>query len=32
VLLRLPTSVSEVQECMAQGAVPVGGATLVWAT
>ncbi|MFD9459443.1 FAD binding domain-containing protein [Streptomyces sp. NPDC060027] len=31
-LLRLPTSVSEAQECMAQGAVPIGGATLVWAT
>ncbi|MFB6550542.1 FAD binding domain-containing protein [Streptomyces sp. NPDC056405] len=31
-LLRLPTSVSEAQECMAEGAVPVGGATLVWAT
>ncbi|AQS65917.1 FAD binding domain-containing protein [Streptomyces pactum] len=30
-LLRLPTSVSEAQECMAEGAVPVGGATLVWA-
>lgn len=30
-LLRLPTSVSEAQEYMAQGAVPVGGATLVWA-
>ncbi|MEU1269383.1 FAD binding domain-containing protein [Streptomyces sp. NPDC005799] len=30
-LLRLPESVSEAQECMAQGAVPVGGATLVWA-
>jgi CO/xanthine dehydrogenase FAD-binding subunit len=32
VLLRLPTSVSEAQECLAAGAVPVGGATLVWAT
>jgi CO/xanthine dehydrogenase FAD-binding subunit len=32
VLLRLPTSVSEAQECMAEGAVPIGGATLVWAT
>jgi CO/xanthine dehydrogenase FAD-binding subunit len=32
VLLRLPTSVSEAQECLAEGAVPVGGATLVWAT
>jgi CO/xanthine dehydrogenase FAD-binding subunit len=31
VLLRLPESVSEAQECMAEGAVPVGGATLVWA-
>lgn len=31
-LLRLPTSVSEAQEYMAQGAVPIGGATLVWAT
>ncbi|MFH9938225.1 FAD binding domain-containing protein [Streptomyces murinus] len=31
-LLRLPTSVSEAQECLAEGAVPVGGATLVWAT
>jgi CO/xanthine dehydrogenase FAD-binding subunit len=31
VLLRLPESVSEAQECVAQGAVPVGGATLVWA-
>ncbi|GAA4790018.1 FAD binding domain-containing protein [Streptomyces ziwulingensis] len=30
-LLRLPTSVSEAQEYLAQGAVPVGGATLVWA-
>ncbi|MEU5595221.1 FAD binding domain-containing protein [Streptomyces sp. NPDC020298] len=30
-LLRLPTSVSEAQECLAEGAVPVGGATLVWA-
>ncbi|MGV9280089.1 FAD binding domain-containing protein [Streptomyces sp. NPDC003730] len=30
-LLRQPTSVSEAQECLAQGAVPVGGATLVWA-
>lgn len=29
--LRLPTSVSEAQECLAEGAVPVGGATLVWA-
>ncbi len=31
VLLRLPESVSEAQECVAEGAVPVGGATLVWA-
>ncbi|MFG2356315.1 FAD binding domain-containing protein [Streptomyces sp. NPDC048521] len=31
-LLRLPTSVSEAQECLAAGAVPIGGATLVWAT
>ncbi|MYW47156.1 FAD binding domain-containing protein [Streptomyces sp. SID161] len=31
-LLRLPTSVPEAQECLAEGAVPVGGATLVWAT
>ncbi|MET7456018.1 FAD binding domain-containing protein [Streptomyces sp. NPDC005574] len=31
-LLRLPTSVSEAQECLTDGAVPVGGATLVWAT
>ncbi len=31
-LLRLPTSVTEAQECMAEGAVPIGGATLVWAT
>ncbi|MFI9244779.1 FAD binding domain-containing protein [Streptomyces sp. NPDC053086] len=31
-LLRLPTSVPEAQECLAQGAVPIGGATLVWAT
>jgi len=31
VLLRLPESVSEAQECLAEGAVPVGGATLVWA-
>lgn len=30
-LLRLPTSVSEAQECMAEGAEPIGGATLVWA-
>ncbi|MFH8342057.1 FAD binding domain-containing protein [Streptomyces sp. AM6-12] len=31
-LLRLPTSVSEAQVCLAEGAVPVGGATLVWAS
>nr|WP_152894055.1 FAD binding domain-containing protein [Streptomyces adustus] len=31
-MLRLPTSVSEAQECIAEGAVPIGGATLVWAT
>ncbi|MFE0627650.1 FAD binding domain-containing protein [Streptomyces sp. NPDC058864] len=31
-LLHLPTSVSEAQGFMAQGAVPIGGATLVWAT
>ncbi|MGW2635717.1 FAD binding domain-containing protein [Streptomyces sp. NPDC001348] len=31
-LLRLPRSVTETQECLAEGAVPVGGATLVWAT
>ncbi|MFJ8200965.1 FAD binding domain-containing protein [Streptomyces sp. NPDC096152] len=31
-LLRLPTSVSEAQRYLAQKAVPVGGATLVWAT
>lgn len=30
-LLRLPTSLSEAQECLTDGAVPVGGATLVWA-
>ncbi|GHB45845.1 hypothetical protein GCM10010377_40870 [Streptomyces viridiviolaceus] len=30
-LLRLPTSLSEAQECLAEGAVPIGGATLVWA-
>ncbi|MFJ3224842.1 FAD binding domain-containing protein [Streptomyces sp. NPDC086783] len=30
--LRLPTSVSEAQGCLAEGAVPIGGATLVWAT
>jgi hypothetical protein len=32
VLVRLPTSISEAQACLADGAVPVGGATLVWAT
>lgn len=31
-LLRLPTSVPEAQECLAEGAVPIGGATLVWAS
>ncbi|WP_234426228.1 FAD binding domain-containing protein, partial [Streptomyces kebangsaanensis] len=31
-LLRLPASVTEARECLAEGAVPVGGATLVWAT
>ncbi|MEV5350150.1 FAD binding domain-containing protein [Streptomyces achromogenes] len=31
-LLRLPTSVPEAQQCLADGAVPIGGATLVWAT
>ncbi|MDF3300253.1 FAD binding domain-containing protein [Streptomyces tropicalis] len=31
-LLHLPTSVSEARECLADGATPVGGATLVWAT
>ncbi|MFF7974272.1 FAD binding domain-containing protein [Streptomyces sp. NPDC007905] len=30
-LLRLPTSVSEARECLAEGAVPIGGATLLWA-
>ncbi|MER7563267.1 FAD binding domain-containing protein [Streptomyces sp. NPDC048523] len=30
-LLRLPRSLSEAQECLTDGAVPVGGATLVWA-
>jgi len=29
--LRLPTSMSEAQGCLAEGAIPVGGATLVWA-
>ncbi|MCN9241644.1 FAD binding domain-containing protein [Streptomyces sp. RY43-2] len=31
-LLRVPRSVSEAQECLAEEAVPIGGATLVWAT
>ncbi|GHH27873.1 FAD binding domain-containing protein [Streptomyces rubradiris] len=31
-LLRLPTSVPEAQQCLADGAVPIGGATLLWAT
>ncbi|CCK25527.1 hypothetical protein BN159_1148 [Streptomyces davaonensis JCM 4913] len=31
-LLHLPTSVSEVQQHSAEGALPIGGATLVWAT
>ncbi|MFF8997667.1 FAD binding domain-containing protein [Streptomyces achromogenes] len=31
-LLRLPTSVPEARQCLADGAVPIGGATLVWAT
>ena len=30
-LLRLPTTLSEAQRYLADGAVPVGGATLVWA-
>ncbi|MFD3843484.1 FAD binding domain-containing protein [Streptomyces sp. NPDC058642] len=30
-LLRLPTSVSEAQRCLSEGAIPVGGATLQWA-
>ncbi|MFI9822514.1 FAD binding domain-containing protein [Streptomyces sp. NPDC052013] len=30
-LLRLPTSLSEARKHLAEGAVPVGGATLVWA-
>ncbi|AGS67480.1 FAD binding domain-containing protein [Streptomyces collinus] len=30
-LLRLPTTVSEARECLAEGAVPIGGATLLWA-
>ncbi|MER7576718.1 FAD binding domain-containing protein [Streptomyces sp. NPDC126514] len=31
-LLHLPTSVSEVQQHTAEGALPIGGATLVWAS
>ncbi|MER6528317.1 FAD binding domain-containing protein [Streptomyces sp. NPDC001508] len=31
-LLRFPTTVPEAQECLAEEAVPIGGATLVWAT
>ncbi|MBD0844196.1 MULTISPECIES: FAD binding domain-containing protein [unclassified Streptomyces] len=31
-LLRLPSSVSELQKYLAEGAVPIGGATLVWAS
>ncbi|WP_432135365.1 MULTISPECIES: FAD binding domain-containing protein [unclassified Streptomyces] len=31
-LLRVPTSVSEVREYVAQGVVPIGGATLLWAS
>lgn len=30
-LLRFPLSVSQAQECLAEEAVPIGGATLVWA-
>ncbi|MFJ3665006.1 FAD binding domain-containing protein [Streptomyces sp. NPDC090106] len=29
--LRLPTSVSEAQQCLSEGAIPIGGATLQWA-
>ncbi|MEU5768381.1 FAD binding domain-containing protein [Streptomyces asoensis] len=29
--VRLPSSIAEAQRCLAEGAVPVGGATLVWA-
>ncbi|MEU1511749.1 FAD binding domain-containing protein [Streptomyces sp. NPDC005811] len=29
--LRLPSSISDAQRCLAEGAVPIGGATLVWA-
>jgi hypothetical protein len=32
VLLSLPTTVSGIQQALAEGAVPIGGATLVWAT
>jgi CO/xanthine dehydrogenase FAD-binding subunit len=31
VQLRLPTSIAEAQRFLAEGAVPIGGATLVWA-
>jgi CO/xanthine dehydrogenase FAD-binding subunit len=31
-LLRQPTSLSEAQRCLAEGSVPIGGASLVWAT
>ncbi len=31
-LLRLPKSVSEARRYLAEGAIPIGGATLVWAT
>ncbi|MEU3937984.1 FAD binding domain-containing protein [Streptomyces sp. NPDC029044] len=31
-LVRLPKTVSEARECLTEGAVPIGGATLVWAT
>ncbi|MFJ2603879.1 FAD binding domain-containing protein [Streptomyces sp. NPDC091279] len=31
-LLRLPTSLPEARACLTEGAIPVGGATLVWAT
>nr|WP_203615983.1 FAD binding domain-containing protein [Streptomyces sp. SID13726] len=30
-MLRLPTTLPEAQECLTDGAIPVGGATLVWA-
>ncbi|KUN86114.1 FAD binding domain-containing protein [Streptomyces griseoruber] len=29
--LRLPSSISDAQRCLAEGAIPIGGATLVWA-